>query len=202
MPRPRWSMVISHHPPSQYERTLHLGAVRVCARCSAIVAGIIGCCIASWAGWHLDPRWALAIGSMTILCGIATFVLNEVGKRKSSNWERMGFGVALGIALVATWLSSGFEFHALIALIVVGQFASASCLQRHGVLDRFVNDYLGRRDDERCRAYPGLVQPLFLPMRGSAGWDSANEFSAGRIRKCSWARKNPGSLGHARGDRQ
>lgn len=160
--RPRWSMVLSHHPPSQYDRTLHIGRVRICARCAGLLAGIVSA-IALMP--HLPvSRISSSIAlfaaiAFVLSLGIASFVLNEVGSRASNNYERLLFGFVLGCLLYLAYISGFWSFFAMLALVVAGQFATALLLRRLCVLDRFVNEYIegamdrsptGNKSQVRC----------------------------------------------------
>lgn len=144
-PRPRWSMVVSHHPPTQYDRTFHLGPIRLCVRCSAVVGGFAASLVAGhchpamrdWAPWIV-----LVIAGLTIAVGVLLFVLNEGGRRASSNLERTVFGLVVGAALAWCWQSSIPGLIAMVSMLVVGQFVSAWGLQRVGALDRFFGEYM------------------------------------------------------------
>lgn len=143
--RPRWSMVLSHHPPSQYDRTLHIGCIRVCARCTGLLWGVIfGITIVSCLPGFKTPSFItlFVIATFVLGLGITAFVLNEIGKRASNNYERLLFGLLLGCVIYFTWLSGVWPFIGLLVLIVVGQFISALLLRKLGSLDKFLNEYL------------------------------------------------------------
>lgn len=137
--------MLSHHPPSQYDRTLHIGRVRVCARCAGLLAGIVSA-IALMP--HLPvSRISSSIAlfatiAFVLSLGIAVFVLNEAGSRASNNYERLLFGFVLGCLLYLAYISGLWSFLGMLASVVVGQFATALLLRRLCVLDRFVNEYL------------------------------------------------------------
>ena len=140
--KPRWSMVFSHHPPSQYERTLHLGPIRLCARCTGLVLGISLGLLLLVMGFKADSFTTLLLGLATIVLGISAFVMNETGYRRSNNGERILFGILLGASLPLMWQHGFWFFSSLIVAIVIGQFVSAFLLQRFGVLDRFFDEYI------------------------------------------------------------
>lgn len=137
--------MLSHHPPSQYDRTLHIGRVRICARCAGLLVGIVSA-IALMP--HL-PTFRI-LSTITLLAatasvlglGIAAFVFNEVGSRASNNYERLLFGFAIGCIIYLAWISGPWPFFGMLVLVVVGQFATALLLRRLCVLDRFINEYL------------------------------------------------------------
>lgn len=144
-PKPRWSMVISHHPPVQYDRTLNLLGIRLCARCSGVVVGIgIGCLLAAYSRQLTMSSIAAlsAFFAAAIALGVSAFVKNEIGTRRSNNTERILFGIAVGSCLVLAWRSSVLVFLGEIVLIIVAQFVSAFWLRKHGHLDRFIAEYL------------------------------------------------------------
>lgn len=139
-------MVVSHHPPTQYERTLHVGRVRLCARCVGLLLGAaLGIPLSSSASTTAIPagHLLLLVIELGVLgFGITAFVLHEAGRRASSNYERTTFGLALGALLPFAWKYGRWPFLAFLVLIVAGQFLSALLLRRLGVLKRFVAEYL------------------------------------------------------------
>ena len=138
-------MLLSHHPPSQYERTLHIAGYRCCARCSGVIIGVlVGAPILRATAlliyisvWHF-----LCIAVVTLVFGVVAFVRNESGSRQSNNYERIAFGVVIGTLLPISWAISPWYFAVVLALLAVGQFASAFVLRRAGLLDRFFSEYL------------------------------------------------------------
>lgn len=143
-PRPRWSMVLSHHPPSQYDRTLHIGGWRVCARCTGVGIGIlIGALFTGTQfAYALKSTWVLGTFALvTLSVGIIAFVLNEAAIRKSNNSERLIFGLIFGSLFPLLWAISWWYVIALFCLTIFGQFLSAFVLRRFGVLDRFFAEY-------------------------------------------------------------
>lgn len=137
--------MISHHPPSQYDRTLHIGRVRVCARCAGLLVGIVS----AMAIMHHLPVFRVpssivlfAAIAFVLSLGIAVFVLNEAGSRASNNYERILFGFVLGCLLYLAYISGLWSFFGVLASVVVGQFATALLLRRLCILDRFANEYI------------------------------------------------------------
>lgn len=137
--------MFSHHPPSQYDRTFHLGSIRLCVRCSAVVLGAVLLLGAQLIAphWVNIAQWVLLVISFaTILLGVLAFVLNESGARPSRNSERVIFGLVMGAVICLCWQRSLGSFVALLMFLVLGQFASAWGLKRAGVLDRFFSEYM------------------------------------------------------------
>lgn len=137
-------MVLSHHPPAQYDRTLHVAGQRLCARCTGLVLGVlIGAgAINTPMADSLSSNWLLAgIAVLILSLGVIAFVLNESGLRRSNNYERILFGLIFGSLFPLAWSFSWLHVAGLVAFTIAGQFASAFALQRLGVLDRFFAEY-------------------------------------------------------------
>ncbi len=139
-------MVVSHHPPTQYERTLHVGRIRLCARCTGLLFGTasVGIALSLFTSTAaiLAGYLVLALELGVLGLGITAFVLNEAGRRASSNYERFVFGLLLGALLPFAWRCGSWPFVGFLALVVGGQFLAALFLRRLGVLDKFVAEYL------------------------------------------------------------
>ena len=136
--------MLSHHPPSQYDRTLHVGRARVCARCAGLLIGIVSAIaiMPQLTAFRIPSTITLLTATSFVLsCGIAAFVLNEAGIRASNNYERLLFGFVLGCLLYLACISSLWSFLGMLALVVGGQLAAALLLRRLCVLDRFVDEY-------------------------------------------------------------
>jgi uncharacterized membrane protein len=188
-------MVISHHPPSQYDRTLRLGSVRVCARCSGLFLGTVS----SIAVVHFFPLQSIPSNTTILVValpvlglGIAAFVLNEAGIRVSNNYERLLFGLVLGSLLCVTWVSGLWPFLGLVVLVVTGQFIAALLLRRLGVLDRFVCEYLeGAIENSENSGTPdknpdgakvhNANLPALSPHEGGDGDDDPQEDADGQL---------------------
>jgi uncharacterized membrane protein len=136
-------MVVSHHPPTQYDRTFKIFGVRICVRCVGIIIGIgLGIAIAHY--WILDEPslWLLSVLFIaTLLIGIEAFVRNEAGTRKSSNAERIAFGITIGFIIAQAFVSGWMYFFSALLLILIGQFYSAVRLRKCGILDAFLGEY-------------------------------------------------------------
>lgn len=170
--RPRWSMIVSHHPPSQYDRTLHIGHIRFCARCTGLLLGIVSAiAITTLLPAFNIPSTAILLVSVVFVLsiGIAAFVLNETGNRASNNYERILFGFVLGCLIYTSWLSGPWAFLGLLVLAVVGQFVAALLLRRLCVLDRFVNEYLdgAKEDPSQADESPVCCSQLFCTCNAS-----------------------------------
>ncbi|MEQ1726703.1 MAG: DUF2085 domain-containing protein [Sideroxydans sp.] len=141
--KPRWSMIISHHPPIQYDRTIRIANLRLCARCTGLYLGVM-------AEIAIEPSFApllstyvhLGLILLVLALGITAFVQNEIGLRKSNNAERITFGIGIGFLLALSWQNGAISFISALFLIVCGQFITAYYLRKYGHLERFVSEYI------------------------------------------------------------
>jgi uncharacterized membrane protein len=90
MPRVRWSMLLSHHVPSDYDRTSTVGKVRVCTRCLGVAIGTA----AALAGWRALSHTPSALFIIAAVPGVLDFVVHETGVSASSPLRRFLTGAA------------------------------------------------------------------------------------------------------------
>jgi uncharacterized membrane protein len=139
-----WGMVLSHHPPCQYNRTFTLLGIRFCVRCTGILAGILLWVIVFYLT-DLPFYLTFITGFLFPLPAILNFTLNELGKRKNSNSKRTITGILMGLAIGTAFgfLLTGriWPGIAIIAWIILLEFAVALILRQAGVLDKFIREY-------------------------------------------------------------
>ncbi|MBP6871338.1 MAG: DUF2085 domain-containing protein [Bacteroidales bacterium] len=142
--RVNWGMVLSHHPPCQYNRTFTLCRVRFCVRCTGILAGILLWAIV-FSVKDLPFYLTFITGFLFPLPAILNFTLNELGKRKNSNSKRTITGILMGLAIgmaIGFFITNRFwPGIAIIAWIILLEFAVALVLRQAGVLDKFIREY-------------------------------------------------------------
>lgn len=145
-PTPRWSMIFSHHPPVQYERTLKLFSLRICARCFGVAFGITSAyaiVVAVPSTLRLINQWVLLTAFLAVLVlGIEIFIRNESQSRRSNNLERICFGFVIGAIFTFFLLMNWIVAILALALIVLGQFYTAFRLRRLGILTKFIAEYI------------------------------------------------------------
>lgn len=134
----RWSMLLSHHPPSQYCRTYKILGIRVCARCTGIIMGIIIGIITNLS--KIDFFFLLIFPIPTFL----NFILQEQKIVPSLNMLKMILSIPLGIYLLELIRLTFFDLKygiILIAYLILIQFLSAFILFKTGDLEKLVNEY-------------------------------------------------------------
>lgn len=137
-------MLLSHHPPSQYDRTLRFASLRLCARCTGVLGGLLLGLSAPLMVPHIQlilPWYLAAVALPVLTLGIAGFIKNESGTRPSNNGERVVFGIVIGASFPLSWALSPWALLVLLVLVVAGQFVSAIALRRLGLLEDFFNQY-------------------------------------------------------------
>lgn len=150
----RWSMLLSHHPPSDLDRTFRVGGIHICTRCFGVLLGaatfatlqIRACNLAS-----IIPAW---LSMLLPLVAVADFAAHELGWWPSNNGKRLISGALLG-----TTVGSGV-FSLLMGLTLLGvsllawlaalAFGVAFALRIAGRLQRYVERYeSGVREERR-----------------------------------------------------
>lgn len=92
-PRVRWSMLLSHHPPCDYDRTWKVGALPICVRCLGVVIGTaLG--LACWNELSKLPLWFVLAMAIP---GVADFTLHELHYSASNGARRFLTGVSFGV---------------------------------------------------------------------------------------------------------
>lgn len=137
-------MVLSHHPPCQYNRTLRIFNVRVCVRCTGIASGVLFALLIC----HYFPVPFIAgiiTGFILPLPAILNFTLNELGITRNNTFKRMVTGIMMGLSLGIAFLSLLSEHWLsglmMILWILLLEFAVALTLHRAGILEKFVKEY-------------------------------------------------------------
>lgn len=134
-------MLLSHHPPCDYERTWRIGSLHVCVRCLGVLIGT-GVALVSWDSWS---SISLLAASVAAIPGVADFVLHELGTSPSHNPRRFITGACFGIfvaaalwaALDARWLHLLFSGLWIILL----QIAAAAVLRGAGRIEALLARY-------------------------------------------------------------
>lgn len=134
-------MLLSHHPPCDYDHTLQFGKLRICARCTGIALGAsIG--IALLVAFSFPQHSVLfGIAFLLPLPAVIDFITHELGLWKSNNLARWLSGLLLGSAI--GWggyalLHGGFL---VLAWLVLLEFTVALLLRLAGQLDEFIKRY-------------------------------------------------------------
>ena len=139
-------MLVSHHAPCDYDRTVRILGVRTCTRCLGMFSG-------TFVGWQLervfarfDLLWCL-IGAMALTLPAAfDFAAHELStKYRSNNIRRFGtgliFGFVIGACLVSLRNGNPWPFLGFIAYLAVMQFVIVRLFQIHGHSDSYLERY-------------------------------------------------------------
>lgn len=134
----RWSMLLSHHPPSQYSRTYKVFGIRVCARCSGIILGILPCFI-----WDINSSWWFVL--LLPLPTFINFLVQELHIIGSFNFLKTILTIPLGF-YVYTLVRSFIEFDLIrsvlmVSYIVLIEFIVAIILRKYLRLDQLIFEY-------------------------------------------------------------
>jgi uncharacterized membrane protein len=139
-----WGMVLSHHPPCQFDRTYILFKRRFCIRCTGIAAGVLSSLVLF--PFIPLPFLATLIPAFLLpLPAIFNFTLNELGKRKNTFFKRFltGFLMGISIGISIEYLFSGKFLYGMIIIlwIVILEFIVALILHKANILAPFVKEY-------------------------------------------------------------
>ena len=144
--RIRWSMLVSHHAPCDYDRTVRILRVRVCTRCLGMLVG-------SLLGWLLPqpcagigPFWCL-IGALAMtLPAACDFAAHELAvKYRSTNPRRFATGITFGVVVGACFAQmrhgNPWPFLGLIAYLALMQVAIVRLFQIRNHCDSYLERY-------------------------------------------------------------
>lgn len=144
--RIRWSMLVSHHAPCDYDRTIHILGLRVCTRCLGMVAGCLPGWLLSQACIGFGYKWCL-IGSLAMTLPAAyDFSANELSRNyRSTNLRRfvtgLTFGFVVGTCLASVWSGNAWPFLGLLAYLALMQVVIVKLFQIHGHCDAYLERY-------------------------------------------------------------
>ncbi|MEW6196869.1 MAG: DUF2085 domain-containing protein [Bacteroidota bacterium] len=137
-----WGMLISHHPPCQYNRTISLGKYRFCARCTGIMIGII---ISFLFYSGIDINLLLLLSFLLPLPAVFNFTLYEIGFINNNNFYRIITGLLLGISIgwaILNLLTNKIEYAFFSLLwIMILEIIVTIILHRAKVLEKFFAQY-------------------------------------------------------------
>jgi uncharacterized membrane protein len=140
-------MLVSHHAPADFDRTIVWFGLRICSRCLGVAAGVAASGLL-WSHWptllHLNLVAAVC-GFLLPVPAAIDFLSHEIGLRRSNNVIRFLTGIPLGIAamLVVFSIVRGNFGLAILQAAWLGaiEIASAVLLKRTGCLDAYLGRY-------------------------------------------------------------
>ncbi|MHA2140563.1 MAG: DUF2085 domain-containing protein [Candidatus Thorarchaeota archaeon] len=119
------SLLLSHHPPSQYGHCLRVSfrgrSVYFCGRCSGIYSGLgLGLISLFFINAVLEPDWLWFMISMAVgLATVVDWVSQRLTPRKTTNFVRAITGFLSGYALAMIFFI-GNLWYMLVALAIMG----------------------------------------------------------------------------------
>lgn len=140
----RWEMLVSHHPPCDYDRTFILGRVRVCTRCFAVMLGAL-CAFFTKLFIFSSSMSGIWVAFALPLPASLDFTAHELAIYRSNNIIRFLsgslLGVPVGLAVHAVVMGS-ILFAILTVFWFVGiAFSVAFLFRRTGHIDVYISKY-------------------------------------------------------------
>jgi hypothetical protein len=102
-PADRFGLLLSHHPPDQYDRCLRVGRHHVCRRCAVLYPLAFAVAVASLAGLHWPEAWDRTLMYLLPLPVTLEFVVERLGGIRYHAGRQM-----LATLLAAPALGRGF----------------------------------------------------------------------------------------------
>ena len=141
----RWSMWLSHHPPCDYDHTYSVYHLRLCTRCTAIIAGVLFDIIFRKLALQLPFIGLVFVLVIAPLPAVVDFLSHEAFCVKSNNLRRAVTGFMLGIAsglilvsaLGGNYLTALLGFCWIISLELLVMFV----MRHKGVLEGYAERY-------------------------------------------------------------
>ena len=164
--RIRWSMLVSHHPPCDYDRTVRICGVRVCTRCLGMVAGgVLGLLLAQTCAGIGLVSGLVATLAMTLpaACDFAAHELSV--KYRSTNPRRFAtgitFGFVVGACLGQMRQGNPWPFLGLLAYLALMQVAIVRLFQMRNHCDSYLDRYASAvyKETESNKSVEHYVSP-------------------------------------------
>ena len=142
----RWSMLLSHHAPCDYDRTWKVGGMRVCVRCLGMFLGAV----TGFLGGSYIPLRGFVMPTIMTLALVAPaaidFSAHELHKRYKSNNARrfltgVLFGISAGRVIVAAYCGKWIPLLLFVALCALIEITIAILFFRQGHMDTYLARY-------------------------------------------------------------
>lgn len=141
----RWSMLVSHHPPCDYDRTLRVGGLRICTRCFGVLLGAVAGLALRVGHCPIAATIRAPVAILLPVPAVLDFIAHEFGLGAGSNATRLlsGLLVGLAVAVAAHGLLWGSTFLGLsqTAWLASLEFAVAALMRCSGRLEGYVRRY-------------------------------------------------------------
>lgn len=142
-------MLLSHHPPCQYDRTIKILNFRICSRCTGLLLGIAVSITIGLSYKILDTSFntnqLILILVLFPIPAVINFTLHQIGFSKNRNIYRIITGVPLGIPLGISFvhLLKGSIYFALLTFIwyIFLEIVVVLILKKYNKLEEFIAEY-------------------------------------------------------------
>ena len=141
----RWSMLTSHHPPCDYDRTFKIASIRICTRCFGVLLGVLTSILLQVNSNILASTIPIWVLFLLPLPAVFDFIAHELDLWRSNNAKRLASGLLLGFAVgvggCAIFSGDVFLGFLQIAWLAILEFGVAFTLRCAGRLDGYVERY-------------------------------------------------------------
>lgn len=142
----RWSMLLSHHPPCDYDRTVVIFGCRFCVRCLGMLTGLAGGLLGAPVFTGFPLAGLIICGLVLTLPAAADFTAREVlTSYRASNFRRclsgIVFGLPAGVFISFSVQGRILPLIALLAWMPCLQMVIALILRHSGRLESFLARY-------------------------------------------------------------
>lgn len=141
----RWSMLLSHHPPRDFDHTVRLFGIRLCARCTGVFVGIVICWVCDGGPAKPSSVTHLAACLLVPMPALLDFTLHEIGWWRGHNLMRLLTGGLFGAAVgdIVHGVVNGDVWRPVVGCAWIGLLATCvgAIMKSHGVLDEFLSRY-------------------------------------------------------------
>jgi len=150
-----WSMLVSHHPPCDYDRTIIIAGVHVCTRCAGMFFGAVIGMISCQYLLHAPATILIGAGVLFALPAGIDFTMHEISRQyQSNNFRRLStgflFGVVAAMLFGCTIFGRLYPFLVFCVAMIIMQFTIATIFRVTGHLDSYIDRYInGTRKDVR-----------------------------------------------------
>jgi hypothetical protein len=129
------SLILSHHPPSQYERCIRIGRQHVCRRCAVLYPFAFAVAIASLLGAHWPEAWDRTLLYLLPIPVTLEFVIERFGAIRYRAGRQFALTLlaapALGRGLARSWTHAGDRLF-LTMVVLFGGTALLALLATRG----------------------------------------------------------------------
>jgi len=150
---PDWEILIAHHFPNRYSRTIALRIRRrsyhFCARCSGELVGFLGLIVPFLALPSVGATFSSPFGGIVLgvfpSVPLVDWLSQTLGRRESTNGLRVASGILLGAAfggLVGYGVTARWAYFGLGLGVLAGYLAiAAAVLYRTGVWQKVLAEH-------------------------------------------------------------